>query len=109
MLSPTLAQAPRVVQWTEDMLQAFSSIKCMFCHVTDLCIPVPSDGFRLYTDTSARGVGAALYMVKDGKELPISFYSRLLSGAEKGYSATELEGFAIYLTLLLCFVVSSLL
>ena len=35
----------------------------------------------------------------DDKELTISFYSRQLSGAEKRYSVTELEGFAIYLAI----------
>ena len=46
VLSPsTSAKAPRIVQRTEDILQAFSYIKRMLCHVTDLCIPVPSDLF----------------------------------------------------------------
>ena len=47
------------------------------------------------THASARGAGAALFMVRNDKELPISFYSRQLSAAEKIYSVTELEGFAI--------------
>ena len=55
--------------------------------------------FRLYTDDSAQEVGAALYVVRYDKELPISFNSRQLLGAEKRYSATELEGFAIYLAI----------
>ena len=100
VLSPAAsAKAPRVVQWTEDMQQAFTGIKGMLCSVMDLCIPVPSDVFVLYTDASVRGVGAALFVVREGKELPVSFYSKQLSGAQRRYSATELEGLAIYLAI----------
>ena len=34
-------------------------------------------------------------MVRDGKEMPVAFYSRQLRGAEKRYSATELKALAV--------------
>ena len=96
VLSPsTSAKAPPRV-YTVDGEHAAG---LMLCQVTDLCIPVPSDCLRVYTDASAQGVGATLYVVRNDKELTISFYSRQLSGLEKKYCATELEGFAIYLAI----------
>lgn len=59
VLSPAASvNAPRVVQWTRDMLQAFHKIKGMLCQLTDLCIPTSDGIFILYTDASACGAGA---------------------------------------------------
>ena len=98
VLSPATSKAaPWVVQWTEEMLQAFHDIKGLLSSVTDLIIPTSDDQFIMYTDASSRGVGAALFVTRKGKELPVSFFSRQLVNAQKNYSATELEGLAIML------------
>ena len=58
-------------------------------------IPCRSDTFTLYTDASGAGVGGCLHITRDGKELPVAFFSRQLKKAEKNYSVTELEALAI--------------
>ena len=64
--------------------------------VTVLTIPSQEDCFTLHTDASGLGVGATLNVVREGVESPVGFYSKQLQGAEKNYSATELEALAIY-------------
>ena len=51
---------------------------------------------HLYTDASLVGIGAYLCQVKDGKEIPIGFFSRSLTKEEKKWGIPCLEGYAIY-------------
>ena len=97
ILSPsTSSSAPNVVDWSSEMLDAFNYLKGVLVSVCVLTIPSQEDVFTLHTDASGLGVGATLNVVRDGVELPVGFYSRQLQGAEKRYSATELEGLAIF-------------
>ena len=43
----------------------------------------------------ARPVMGTIFLVRDGAELPVGFYSRQLRDAETRYSATELECLAV--------------
>ena len=97
VLSPaTSKKASGVVQWSEEMLAAFSSLTDILCNVCKLTIPVYSDVFSLHTDASGAGLGATLNVVRQNDELPVAFYGKQLQGAQKRYSATELECLAIY-------------
>ena len=97
LLSPaTSKSAPNVVAWSSVMLEAFDQLKCKLVCVCMLTIPSQEDVFYLHTDASGLGVGATLNVVREGVELPVGFYSKQLQGAEKRYSATELEGLAIF-------------
>ena len=42
-----------------------------------------------------RGIGGALSVIQEVKEMPVGFYSRKLNDAQTRYSATEVEGLAI--------------
>ena len=81
---------PAKIMWSDDMYDAFlylcraSSDCCM------LYIPVSCDKFLLQTDTSGRGIGAILSIIRDGEELHVSFFSKKLKLAETHYSVTEL-------------------
>ena len=97
LLSPsTSSSAPNMVDWSSEMLEAFLFLKGALVSVCVLTIPSQEDVFTLHTDASGLGVGATLNVVRDGVELPVGFYSRQLQGAEKRYSATELEGLALF-------------
>ena len=97
VLSPaTSKSAPSVVDWSSSMLDAFNFLKGALVSVTVLTIPSQEDCFSLHTDASGLGVGATLNVVREGVEFPVGFYSKQLQGAEKNYSATELEALAIY-------------
>ena len=77
------------------MSEAFTILcESLSCNVV-LFVPTPSDRFIAYTDASGAGVGACLHADREDGEVPISFYSRQLRGAEKNYSVTELESLAI--------------
>ena len=78
------------------MLETFSHLRSVLCAVCVLNVPGPEDFFFLQTDASAGGVGAVLNVVRDDKVLPVAFFSKQLQGAERRYSATELEGLAVY-------------
>ena len=97
VLSPATSKtAPNVIDWSSAMLDAFNHLRCKLVSVCMLTIPSQEDVFCLHTDASGMGVGATLNVVREGVELPVGFYSKQLQGAEKRYSATELEGLAIF-------------
>ena len=96
-LSPaTSKKAPCVVLWDGVMLEAFNKLRVSLVDVCCLHVPSSEDKFVLHTDASGSGIGAALYIIRDGEELPVAFYSKQLQGAQHRYSATELEGLAIF-------------
>ena len=97
LLSPSTSKfSPSVVVWTEEMLEAFHCLRVSLVNVCSLTVPSLEDCFVLHTDASGAGVGAALYVVRDGKEWPVAFFSRQLQGAQCRYSATELEALAVF-------------
>ena len=97
VLSPSTTKvAPSVVEWTEGMLETFNDIKVSLVDLCILTIPSQNDTFRLHTDASGAGIGATLNVIREGGEFPVAYYSKQLQGAQKRYSATELEGLAIF-------------
>ena len=90
----TPATKPRAsgkVQWTGEMLKAFTSLRSALSNFCILNVPLASDQFLLHTDASGLGVGCVLNVCRDGEILPAAFYSRQLRGAEVRYSTTKLE------------------
>ena len=96
----TSKYAPGIVCWDADKLEAFNTLKVSLVSVCVLTIPVCDDQFTLHTDASGTGVGATLNVIRKGEELPVGFYSQQLQGAQKSYSATELEGLAVMKSIL---------
>ena len=96
LLSPDTSKfAPNVVNWDGGKLEA-NHLKVCLVNVCVLTIPSQEDCFSLHTDASGLGIGATLNVVREGVEKPVAFFSRQLQGAQKHYSATELEGLAIF-------------
>ena len=96
LIPATSKFSPSVVNWDEGMLEAFHKLRVSLCNTYVLSVPSPEDCFILNTDASGRGIGATLNIIRDGVERPAAFYSQQLQGAQKSYSATELEGLAIF-------------
>ena len=97
VLTPLTAKsAPSVVCWTVEGLEAFASLKVSLVDVCALCVPTQQDSFVLHTDASGRGIGATLNVVRDGRKMPVAYFSKQLQGAQHRYSATELEGLAVF-------------
>ncbi len=82
----TSKEAPDRVIWTSDADSAFVALKVSLCNAVCMCVPTTEDKFILYTDASARAVGGCLHVRRDGKELPVGFFSRILKDAETRYS-----------------------
>ena len=96
VLTPsTSPNAPKTVQWTSQMEEAFVSLKSMLCKYVILTVPNVTDHFQVQTDASHQGLGALLNVIREGKEYPVCFFSRQLCGAEKNYSAMEIEALGV--------------
>ena len=81
-------------------MEAFSQIKVSLVKLCVLTIPCQGDCFSLHTDASGLGVGATLNVIRGEEELPVAYFSRQLQGAQKFYSATELEMLAIFMAVM---------
>ena len=97
VLSPlTSKSAPSVVVWTAGGLEAFDKIKVSLVNVACLTIPMQEEEFILHTDASGAGIGATLNVIRGGVVRPVAYFSKQLQGAQHHYSATELEGLAVF-------------
>ena len=77
-------------------LEAFDRIRVSLVNVVCLTIPTQEDSFTLHCDASGAGIGATLNVMREGKERPVAYFSKQLQGAQHHYSATELEGLAVF-------------
>ena len=79
---------------SEEAIEAFEKLK-----LTDmdnvLALPDFSLPFILKTDASDNCIGAALMQNIESKELPIAFFSRTMTAAEKNYATSQKELLAI--------------
>ena len=85
-----------MVKWDERKLEAFNHLKVCLCNMCVLTIPSLEDYFYLHTYASGLGIGATLNAYRDEELKPVAYFSRQLQGAQKFYSATELEGLALF-------------
>jgi len=83
-------------QWTLECQNAVDTLKERITTAPVLIFPNWSEEFILTTDASGTAVAGVLAQRREGKELPIAFYSKSLSKAERKWPATELELYAIY-------------
>lgn len=82
-------------KWTPEADAAFNALKECLVTAPVLSCPDYSLPFEVHTDASDYGVGAMLTQTLDGKEHPIAYMSRSLTGAERNYSITERETLAV--------------
>lgn len=81
--------------WGVEQKSAFEKLKNCLTRAPALACPDFSVPFTLQVDASGEGLGAALTQVIGGKEIVISYASRLLSDGEKRFTVTELECLAL--------------
>ena len=82
VLTPSTSKtAPSIVSWTVEGQEAFERIKVSLVDCVCLTIPSQEDAFILNTDASGAGIGATLNVRREGKMLPVAYYSRQLQGA----------------------------
>ena len=78
-------------RWDDECQSAFDTLKQALCEAPVLQLPDFAKDFVLVTDASDVAVSAVLHRRVDGQLAPISYYSRLLSPAERRYSTYEKE------------------
>jgi hypothetical protein len=81
--------------WSAGCQQAFDTIKAKIASPQTLAhFDVSADETLVTCDASTTALGACLSQKVNGVERPIAFASRVLSPAERRYSASEREGLA---------------
>jgi len=77
--------------WTNETQESFDKVKRALLDAGALAYPNPDVPCILDTDASDVAIGAVLSQKIDGVERPISFFSRVLTGAQRNYCATRRE------------------
>jgi hypothetical protein len=72
--------------WDEERQRAFDDLKQALCEAPVLQPPDLGKDFILVTDASDVAGSAFLHQRVEGELAPISYYSRLLSPAERKFS-----------------------
>jgi hypothetical protein len=89
---------PNYVNWTPDDDCAFLQLKTALCDCVTRNLHTAKWGepFGIYCDASHIAVGSLLVQWdSNGKEIPISFASAKLSGAQLSWAAVEKEAYAV--------------
>jgi cleavage and polyadenylation specificity factor subunit 1 len=91
------------VIWTSELEQEFYKVRDVIAQCPKLFFVNNEWPIHVLTDASDYGVGAYIYQLNDeGKELPILFVSKSLSGSQLNWSTIEKEAYAIVFTLQKC-------
>ena len=90
-----LTRKDRPFVWSEDAEKSFADLRAILSSDQILIYPNFDEEFIVETDASCKGLGATIGQKRNGKVLPITFASRVLSKSELNYSATELEALAV--------------
>lgn len=90
----------KVFKWTTEAQTAFDKVKNKLTTAPVLVSANFAKPFILQCDASTLGVGAVLAQNdSDGNERPIAYMSQKLNKAQRNYSITELECFAVILAI----------
>lgn len=87
-------------QWTPKCQDAFNEIKDKLTTAPVLCHPDYNKTFFVQCDASKTGVGSVIFQKDDeGFDHPIAYFSKKLNRTQRNYSVTELECYAVVLSI----------
>jgi hypothetical protein len=81
--------------WKDEHQQAFEELRSSMARQPVLKLPDFGKEFVVRTDASDYAVGAVLLQEHEGQMMPVAYYSKKLSKAEKNYTTTEKEALAV--------------
>ena len=84
------------IQWDDDRHAAFEAAKSALAEATLLHHPSAEAEITLTVDASDTAIGGQIEQKLGNRFVPIAFFSKKLSQAEKKYSAFDRELLAIY-------------
>ncbi|GFO32837.1 Gag Pol polyprotein [Plakobranchus ocellatus] len=99
ILAPLHAQASgkgQSIEWSAECQASFDEVKKILARSVLLHHPLPDAPTSLTVDASSTAVGAQLEQRQGQSWVPLAFFSRKLSDAEKKYSAFDRELLASY-------------
>lgn len=82
-------------EWTDACQESFQNLKSALTSEPILQYPDFNKPFVLTTDASNVAISSVLSQDENGKDFPVSYYSRTLNKAEQNYSTTGKELLAI--------------
>ena len=82
-------------RWGEIETKAFNLIRDRIKNAPSLSMPDWDKPFCIRCDASGSAVGAVLFQINQGAIEPIAYHSKALNKAERNWSATDKELFAI--------------
>ena len=89
----------KTIEWNEDAMTVFTSIKEILTQVTSFIYPKPEAPTSIMTDASNIAVGAVLQQYINGEWYPIAYFTMKLKPGEPRYVAFDRELLAVYLVI----------
>ena len=85
------------IQWTDDLRTSFRNAQATLSTTHTISLPRPGDQLWIVTDGAVRkpGIGATLYVTRDGKLRLAGFFSAKLRGSQTAWLPCEVEALAI--------------
>jgi transposase InsO family protein len=87
------------LKWTSEAEDAFLDVKRAIDECPRLWFMDDTSPIFLATDASNYGMGAYLYQIRDGKEVPIMFLSKTFEPRMRSWHTAHKEGYAIFYAL----------
>lgn len=87
----------QTILWTEQCQEAFEAAKAALASATLLQHPTIACRLAISVDASDVAVGGSLNQWQDGQWVPLAFFSKKLSPAERKYATFDRELLAMYL------------
>ena len=83
------------IRWTTPDVEAFVKLKHALTEQLELFQLDPDQPFVMRTDASDTAIGAVLEQEREGKWVPVAFFSRKLGGSQLNWTPREKETYAI--------------
>ncbi|GBN71898.1 Retrovirus-related Pol polyprotein from transposon opus [Araneus ventricosus] len=85
--------------WTKEAKEKLEQCKKDLSNATELSFPNPDSPLALFTDASDYAAGSVLQQFEEDCWKPLTFFSKKLTNAQKGYSTYDRELLGIYLSI----------